>query len=159
MPKVTPKTTTGRVIARMPEIEEWFREGLKHGEVVARLEKDGMKIHPDYLRQILTTYGVTERKIRRSLGRAVVEEVRPVKPIRKPIPTAALPAPVPTASEAASNEAAETKTKPPSPAAGKKNAPPAKETRSSVAADLLAKQTTQRHKLVVEPRHKKEDVI
>ena len=154
MPKVTPKTTTGRVIALMPEIEDWFREGLKHGEVVARLEKDGLKIHPDYLRQILTTYGVTERKIRRSLGR-VVEEVRPDKPIRKP---AAPPVP---AMETEPNGAADktgTRTKPPSPA-GKKNAPPAKESRSSVAADLLAKQTTQRHKLVVEPRHKREDVI
>jgi hypothetical protein len=156
MPKATPKTTTGRVIARIEEIEGWFRDGLKHSEVVSRLAKDGLKINADYLRQILTTYGVTERKVRRSLGR---EEVPSPIPKAHPVhrdTSAELPPVLKPATNGLAEKTIQRKA--PSPGAKKKTDSPGPE-RQSVADQLREKQTTQRHKLVVEPRYKKEDVI
>ncbi len=59
---------SGRVIARLDDIEAWFRSGYRTQEVLEMLGRDGIKLHKVKFRQLLARYGKSESAVRRAMA-------------------------------------------------------------------------------------------
>lgn len=113
LPADGPGTVTGRIIARLPDVEAWFRSGLKTKEVLARLKSDGINVHPITAVKIFARFGKNEQMVRRamameSLGHTVPTLAMPVAP-----QPAYVPAPMMQLPAVARKKAKATDTKPP----------------------------------------------
>jgi len=156
-PNDLPGTMAGRVIARLDEIEQWFRAGFKTNEVVAKLRADGITLHRVNISQILARFGISESSIRKSMaisvsnGNQVDEGVRASVGISRPvvsIPTKLSrprPAPLVTKSPKTAGKREDGKT------------PPSGEP-SSPSEDLKRKDQS-RVEFKPNPRPRKEDLI
>lgn len=156
-PNDLPGTMAGRVIARLDEIEQWFRAGFKTNEVVAKLRADGITLHRVNISQILARFGISESSIRKSMaisvsnGNQVDEGVR--APVGSPRPVVSIP------TKLRSSRPAPLITKAPK-TAGKTedgDAPPSGEP-SSPSEDLKRKDQS-RVEFKPNPRPRKEDLI
>jgi hypothetical protein len=87
-----PTTLVGQVLSRLDDIENWFREGYKTKEVVARLHDEGILMHPTNVMQLLKRYGKNEATIRKLM--AVENGHLPPAAIVVPAPPPPIPAPV-----------------------------------------------------------------
>ena len=67
-PTSPPATMSGRVIARLDDIEAWFRSGYRTQEVLEMLGRDGIKLHKVKFRQLLARYGKSESAVRRAMA-------------------------------------------------------------------------------------------
>ncbi len=63
-----PATMSGRVIARLNDVEAWFRSGYRTQEVLDMLARDGIKLHKVKFRQLLARYGKSESAVRRAIA-------------------------------------------------------------------------------------------
>jgi len=156
-PTDLPGTMAGRVIARLDEIEQWFRAGFKTNEVVAKLREDGITLHRVNISQILARFGISESNIRRSMAIPVVNGNQADEvargPVAVPRPVVNMPAPVriPRPAPAATKTRKTTEK-----AEAVKTAPSGKP--SSPSEDLKRKDQS-RVEFKPNPRPRKEDLI
>lgn len=144
----SPGTMSGRVIARLSDIENWFRSGYKTKEVMDLLAKDGIKMYPVKFRQLLARYGKSEGAVRRAM--ALESGVALPEPISRP----AQPSTNDTGNSTRRTGIAAKETKPPK-TAGKKSG---KNDAGSSVADELKKKDARRVVFKPDPNPRDEDV-
>lgn len=158
-PKPTdlPGTMAGRVIARLDEIEQWFRAGFKTNEVVAKLRADGITLHRVNISQILARFGISESNIRRSMAISVAngnhadEVARGSVAVPRPVVTLPVQTRIPRPAAAATKAR-----KPAEKTEAVKTAPSGKP--SSPSEDLKRKDQN-RVEFKPNPRPRKEELI
>lgn len=156
-PNDLPGTMAGRVIARLDEIEQWFRAGFKTNEVVAKLRADGITLHRVNISQILARFGISESGIRRSMaipvsnGNQVDEGVRASVGIPRPVVSIPSqlrsPRPAPVATKAPKTAGKTEAVK--APPSGKQSSP----------SEDLKRKDQSRVEFKPNPRPRKEDLI